>query len=44
MEDTKDVDIPVILDEVRDSVVAVEQYPYVTRCGGVARPELREIS
>jgi hypothetical protein len=31
MEDTEDIDIAVILDEVCDAVVPVEQYPDMTR-------------
>jgi hypothetical protein len=31
MEDTQDIDIAVILDEVCDAVVPVEQYPDMTR-------------
>jgi hypothetical protein len=31
MEDTKDIDIAVILDEVRDPIVPIEQYPDMAR-------------
>lgn len=42
MEDSKDVDFAIILDEVSNAVVAVEQYADITRRGGVTSAELRK--
>lgn len=42
MENAKDVDIAVVLDEVRNSVVPVEKYPDVPRRRGVSRSRQRK--
>ena len=42
MEDSKDVDVAIVLDEVSNAVVAVEQYADVTRSGGVTSTQLRK--
>jgi hypothetical protein len=42
MEDAEDVDIAVVLDQVRDSVVPVEEYPDAARRPGVSRAKLRK--
>ena len=31
VEDAEDVNVPVLFDEISDSVVPIEQYPYVAR-------------
>lgn len=42
MEDSQDVDVAIVLDEVSNPVMAIEQYADVTRRGGVTSAELRE--
>ena len=42
VKDTEDVDVPVVLDEIGDSVVPVEEDAHVARRCGVAIVDLRE--